>query len=131
MQAFEQNPHDAVAAQAQPPHDVLVAARVILDDTRRARRDNLSGALHRIALKTAAANSADRLPAFCNQHTRAGPPVGRADDTDDRRQRRAFAARPRVGVSLDDCLQFVHESAPFPISLSGVIGRSRTRTPVA
>src|SRR3954466_4874189 len=88
VQALYQDAHNAVAAQAQPPDQVLGSARVIFDKARRSAFHNLKGMLGHIPLQAAAADRSRGLARLAYQHTRARPPVDRAFDADDSCQRR-------------------------------------------
>jgi hypothetical protein len=89
---LDQHPHDAVAAEPEPPRPHLIARRggVVLDELRRARSHDALGVLDDVAFETAGADRAGAGPRFADQHPRTRATVGRPFYTHDRHQGAPF-----------------------------------------
>src|SRR5665213_1844856 len=84
--ALEQQLDHPVAAEANPPAEVVVVAgRIIGDEGRLPVAETPPGPPHQIALQTAAADRAGDPAVLCDHQARPGPPVRRASHRTERR----------------------------------------------
>ena len=94
--ALDQHLNCAIAAESQPEDQILVAASVVGNGDRAARREHRLRALHKIGLEATAGNQADARPVRRQEHARASPAVGRTGHAHDCCKGRDFAAAADV-----------------------------------
>jgi hypothetical protein len=77
-----------------------------VQESRGAGPDDLLRGLADVALEAAAAHAAERSTVILDEELRAGPPISRAGDVDDRRERGGPSERGEVKDAYDDLCRF-------------------------
>lgn len=89
--ALKENAHDALTAEADAPHEIVLGGGVVNRQFGLSRGEHAPGALHHVFLEAAAADRAEPGVVGQQEQAGAGPAVGRALDLYQRRQRRGLA----------------------------------------
>src|SRR5690606_16937961 len=113
QQRLQENAHDAVTADTEPPQVLVVLTEVVCDALRYVRRQYRHRPLGEIPLEAASGQHSLERAIRIDQHPGAALAVGRTFSLEDAREHQRLPIRPPCGEGI---LQVTYRHAAAPLA---------------